>query len=659
MNPVLQQLQGLVGKDGRTLRALMAPLAIVMILAMMVLPLPAFALDLLFTFNIAVALMVMMVAAYMIKPLDFAAFPTVILFTTLLRLSLNVASTRVVLLEGHAGPGAAGKVIESFGHFLIGGNFAVGLIVFAILVVINFIVVTKGAERIAEVGARFTLDAMPGKQMAIDADLNAGLIDEKQARARRQEVGDEAEFFGSMDGASKFVRGDAIAGLLILAINIVGGFVIGVAQHELSASEAANSYILLAIGDALVAQIPALLISVAAAMVVSRVGKEHDVGSQIAKQVFNSPRSLAVTAGVIGSLGLIPGMPNLVFVTISAALGYAAWWMKERDRKLQEQEPVRPAEAAQANPEATWDDLQPVDQLGLELGYRLIALVDKTRQGDLLNRIKGVRKKFAQEVGFLPPAVHVRDNLELKPSGYRITLRGVIVGEGEAFPGMFLAINPGGITTPLIGTATTDPAFGLPAHWIDDRQKEAAQMAGFTVVDSETVMATHLSHLMQVQASRLLSRTETQQLVDHVAKLAPKLIEEVVPKMVSIAVFQKVLQLLLDEGVHIRDIRTIVESLAEHAVNTTDPAELAKRIRVALSPAIVQQIYGPTRELNVIAIDPALERLLVQALGNSNGPALDPGVADMFTRTAAEVALKQEETGVPACLLVPDPIRSA
>lgn len=658
MNPVLQQVQALFGKDGHALRALMAPLAIVMILAMMVLPLPAFALDLLFTFNIAMALMVMMVAAYMIKPLDFAAFPTVILLTTLLRLSLNVASTRVVLLEGHAGPGAAGKVIESFGHFLIGGNFAVGLIVFAVLVVINFIVVTKGAERIAEVGARFTLDAMPGKQMAIDADLNAGLIDEKQARARRQEVGDEAEFFGSMDGASKFVRGDAIAGLLILFINIVGGFVIGVAQHGLSAGEAANSYILLAVGDALVAQIPALLISVAAAMVVSRVGKEHDVGSQIAKQVFNSPRSLAVTAGVIGALGLIPGMPNLVFVTIASALGYAAWWMKERDRKLKEQEPVRPAEAAQANPEATWDDLQPVDTLGLEVGYRLISLVDKARQGDLLARIKGVRKKFAQDVGFLPPPVHIRDNLELKPSAYRITLRGAVVGEGEAYPGMLLAINPGGATLQLPGTRTIDPAFGLPAVWVEERQREAAQMAGFTVVDCSTVVATHLSHLMQLHAAKLLGRVETQQLVEHVTKLAPKLIEDVVPKMVGIAALQKVLQLLLEEGVHIRDMRSIVECLAEHAAAVTDPQELARRIRIHLAPSIVQQIYGPVKELDVIALEPELERLVTQALNSPHGAALDPGVAETLTRRAADSAKRQEDLGVPACLLVPDPIRA-
>ena len=656
MNARLKNLQAWYGNNAGVVQGAAAPMLVVAILAMMVLPLPPMLLDVFFTINIAVALMVMMVAAYMIRPLDFAAFPSVLLLTTLMRLSLNVASTRVVLLEGHTGAGAAGAVIEAFGHFLIGGNFAVGLIVFAILVVINFVVVTKGSERIAEVSARFTLDAMPGKQMAVDADLNAGLIDEKEAKRRRAEVGEEADFFGSMDGASKFVRGDAVAGILILLINIFGGLTVGILQHDLSASEAANTYILLAVGDALVAQIPGLLISVAAAMVVSRVGKENDIGKQIIGQMFASPRVLAITGSIMFILGIIPNMPHFVFLAIAAVLFYGAWALANRPA-VTEVEALAPV----VNPdgEASWDDLQPVDQLGLELGYRLIALVDKTRQGDLLNRIKGVRRKFAQEVGFLPPPVHVRDNLELKPSAYRITLRGVIVGEGEAFPSMFLAINPGGITTPLIGTATTDPAFGLPAHWIDDKQKEAAQMAGFTVVDSETVMATHLSHLMQVQGSKLLSRTETQQLVEHVAKLAPKLIEEVVPKMVSIAVFQKTLQLLLDESVHIRDIRTIIESIAEHAPSTTDPVELAKRVRVALSPAIVQQIYGSTRELNVIAIDPSLERLLVQALGNSAGPALDPGVADMLSKNAAETAMRQEEIGVPACLLVPDQIRGS
>ena len=658
MNPALNNLRQWAGGQGAMLQGISAPLLVVAILALMVLPIPAWLLDTFFTLNIAIALMVMMVAAYMVRPLDFAAFPAVLLLTTLMRLSLNVASTRVVLLEGHTGPGAAGAVIEAFGHFLIGGNFAVGLIVFAILVVINFVVITKGAERIAEVSARFTLDAMPGKQMAVDADLNAGLINEDEAKRRRAEVQEEANFFGSMDGASKFVRGDAVAGILILLINIVGGFVIGMAQHGLSAGEAANSYILLAVGDALVAQIPGLLISVAAAMVISRVGKEQDMGGQIVSQLFMSPRVLGVTAGILILLGLIPGMPHVVFLAMGSLFGYGAWWLHREQNK-----PAPPAEAAPPAPasdgEASWDDLQPVDLLGLELGYRLIALVDKSRQGDLLTRIKGVRRKFAQEVGFLPPAVHVRDNLELKPSAYRITLRGVVVGEGEAFPGMYLAINPGGITTPLIGQPTTDPAFGLPAHWIDGAQREAAQMAGFTVVDSETVMATHLSHLMQVQASKLLSRTETQQLVEHVARLAPKLIEEVVPKMVSITTFQKVLQLLLEESVHIRDIRTIIETLAEHATQTQDPVELARRVRIALSPAIVQQIYGPTRELSVIAIEPGLERLLVQALGNTAAPALDPGVADLLTQKAAEVALQQEEMGMPACLLVPDAIRGA
>ncbi|WP_143476221.1 flagellar biosynthesis protein FlhA [Pseudacidovorax sp. RU35E] len=651
-------MQGLFGDapDSAGLQRLAAPLLVIAILALMVLPIPSWLLDGFFTLNIAAALMVMMVAAYMTKPLDFAAFPTVLLLTTLMRLSLNVASTRVVLLEGHTGPGAAGAVIEAFGHFLIGGNFAVGLIVFAILVVINFVVVTKGAERIAEVSARFTLDAMPGKQMAVDADLNAGTINEKEARRRRAEVAEEANFFGAMDGASKFVRGDAIAGILILVISIVGGFTVGVLQHGMPAGEAANSYVLLAVGDALVAQIPGLLISVAAAMVVSRVGKEEDVGRQIVQQVFTSPRALGLTAAILLLLGSVPGMPHVVFLGMAGLLGWGAWTMARR-RRIEAETP-KPSEPP-PEADATWADLQPVSLLGLELGYRLITLVDKNRQGDLLTRIKGVRRKFAQEVGFLPPAVHVRDNLELKPSAYRVTLRGVVVAEGEAFPGMFLAINPGGIGTPLIGTATTDPAFGLPATWIEARYRDSAQMAGFTVVDPETVMATHLSHLMQTQAGRLLSRSETQQLVEHVSQYSPKLIEEVVPKLIPIATFQKVLQLLLEEGVHIRDIRTIVETLAEHAAGVTDAVELARRVRVALAPAIVQQIYGPVKELDVIAIEPGFERLLMQALGNAQGPALDPGVADTFTRSAADIANRQEERGVPACLLVPDAIRGA
>ncbi|MDT8999329.1 flagellar biosynthesis protein FlhA [Paucibacter sp. APW11] len=659
MNALIAQLQALLGPRAAVVGALGAPLAIIMILSMMVLPLPPFVLDLLFTFNIAMAIMVMMVAAHMLRPLDFAAFPTVLLLTTLMRLSLNVASTRVVLLEGHTGTGAAGRVIESFGHFLIGGNFAVGLIVFAILVVINFIVVTKGAERIAEVGARFTLDAMPGKQMAVDADLNAGLIDEKEAKRRRAELSDEADFFGSMDGASKFVRGDAVAGILILFINIIGGFIIGVAQHSLSAAQAANSYILLAVGDALVAQVPALLISVAAAMVVSRVGKDKDIGSMIGRQVFGSAKSLAITAGVVGMLGLIPGMPHLVFLLIAAGLGYMAWFARTRDQAAARAKAAPPPVAApEVNAEASWDDLVPIDTLGLEVGYRLITLVDKNKEGDLLSRIKGVRRKFAQEVGFLPPAVHIRDNLELRPSQYRLTLRGAVIGEAEAYPGMWLAINPGHATQKLIGAQTTDPAFGLPAVWIEERQREMAQMNGFTVVDCSTVIATHLSHLMQVHAARLLGRVETQQLVDHLTRLSPQLIEDVIPKMVGIATLQRVLQLLLEEGVHIRDMRSIVECIAENSPGVTDPAEMARRIRTHIAPAIVQQIYGPVKELDVIALEPELERLVTQALNSPHGAALDPGVADTLARSAAETSQAQEDRGVPACLLVPDLIRA-
>jgi len=660
MSPVFTRLNAVLGPQANALKALVLPAFVVMMLAMMVLPLPPFMLDLLFTFNIALALVVMMVSAQMVKPLDFAALPTVLLVTTLLRLSLNVASTRVVLMEGHTGPGAAGQVIEAFGHFLIGGNFAVGLIVFAILVVINFVVVTKGAERIAEVGARFALDAMPGKQMAIDADLNAGLIDEKMARQRRSEVAEEADFFGSMDGASKFVRGDAMAGLLILFITIVGGFIIGMAMHGMGAGEAASAYVTLAVGDALVAQIPALLISVASAMVVSRVGKEQDIGTQIRGQVFDSPQALAVAAGIVGLLGLVPGMPHLVFLLVAAGLGLLAWQLMQK-RKQEAAKPERSAasEVQPANAEASWDDLTPVDTLSLEVGYRLIALVDKARQGDLLGRIKGVRKKFAQDVGFLPPPVHIRDNLaELRPGSYRVLLRGAVVGEGEANPGQLLAINPGGATQQLPGIKTTDPAFGLPAIWIEERYREMAQMAGFTVVDCATVVATHLSHLMQVNAAKLLGRVETQQLVEHVTKLAPKLIEDVVPKMVGIASLQRVLQLLLEEGVHIRDMRSIVECLAEHASTVTDPAELARRIRVHLAPAIVQQIYGPVKELDVIALDPELERLITQALNSPHGAALDPTVADTLSRSAAETAKKQEDLGHPACLLVPDLIRA-
>jgi flagellar biosynthesis protein FlhA len=639
-------------------RALGAPVLILLLLAMLVLPLPPFLLDVFFTFNIAVALLVLLVSAYTVKPLSFAAFPTVLLLTTMLRLGLNVASTRAILMNGHTGTEAAGKVIESFAHFLIGGNLAVGLIVFAILTVINFVVVTKGAGRIAEVSARFALDAMPGKQMAIDADLNAGLIDEKDARRRRLEVGQEADFFGSMDGASKFVRGDAIAAMMILVINILGGLAIGLIQHNLPLERALSNYVLLAVGDALVAQIPSLIISLAAGLIVSRVGDEDDIGGQVGKQLFSMPNALGLTGGVLALLGIIPGMPHVAFLMLAGACGWAAWWLsKQQKAQVAEQALADQPVVATPSNEASWEDVVPVDLLGLEVGYRLISMIERNEASDLLTRIKGVRKKFANEVGFLPPAVHIKDNLELKPNGYRVTLKGAVVGEGEVFPDRFRAINPGHAMLQLPGPATQDPAYGLPATWIDEPGRDEAQMAGYTVVDAPTVIATHLNHLMGVHASKLLGRAEVQQLLDHLSKYAGKLAEEVVPKQVALPVLQKVLQNLLDEQVHIRDLRTIVESLAEHAGRTQDAGDLTREVRVALAPAIVDLIYGPVQDLEVIAFDPNLENLLAQALAPGAAGALEPGVADLVVKATSEAAGRQEQSGVPACLLVPDRIR--
>ncbi|MBK8323339.1 MAG: flagellar biosynthesis protein FlhA [Betaproteobacteria bacterium] len=647
-----------LGLTSASVRTLAVPMLIIMMLVMMLLPLPPLMLDLLFTFNIALALLVMMVSVYTLKPLDFAAFPVVLLVTTLLRLSLNVASTRQVLMNGHTGAGAAGKVIESFGHFVIGGNFAVGLIVFAILVVINFVVVTKGAGRIAEVSARFTLDAMPGKQMAIDADLNAGLIDEKTAKARRQEVAHEADFFGAMDGASKFVRGDAVAGIMILVITILGGLAIGMFQHNLSFSQAASNYVLLAVGDGLVAQVPALLISIAAALVVSRVGSGKDMGSQMVGDLTAVPRALGIASAVLVTLGLVPGMPHLVFLSLGFACGYGAYWLGEQSRRrvaLEAEVQVAPVEAAPVD--ASWDDLQPVDVVGLEVGYRLIPMVDRSQDGELLRRIKAIRKKFAQDVGFLPTPVHIRDNLELKPSGYRITVKGVTVGEGEAIAGLWLAINPGGASGSLPGTPTRDPAFGLPAVWIDASTRDAASAAGFTVVDAATVVATHMSTIIQQQAGQLLGRQEVQGLLEHLGRVAPKLLEDLVPKVLPMPVFQRVLQNLLDEGVHIRDMRTIAETLAEFAPRTQDAGELTAQVRAALGHAIVQSIYGGTREVPVIALEPQLERVVAQALGGEGG-GLEPSLADMIADGAARAAEKLDSQGLPAVLLVPDRVRA-
>lgn len=637
-----------------------APLLILMVLSMMVLPLPPFVLDLFFTFNIAISILVLMVAVNTQKTLDFSSFPTVLLITTLLRLSLNVASTRVVLMHGHNGGDAAGKVIEAFGQFLVGGNYTIGIVVFAILTVINFVVITKGAGRVAEVSARFTLDAMPGKQMAIDADLNAGLIGEDEARKRRAAIAQESEFFGSMDGASKFVRGDAIAGIIIVLINIIGGLIVGVAQHGMSLGEAGSVYTLLTIGDGLVAQIPGLVISIAAGMVVTRVSDNRDVGEQVYTQIFTNPRTLAITASIVGILGLIPGMPNMVFLIIALATGALSWRLfKNIPKALALDAPVqvaapRPREAQ----EASWADVQPMDVLGLEVGYRLIPLVDKAQNGELLRRIRGIRKKFAQEVGFLVSPVHIRDNLELKPNTYRILLKGVNLGEGEAFVGQFLAINPGRVAGTLEGKETTDPAFGLPAIWIDQKERDQAQAYGYTVVDAATVIATHLNHIILSHAAELLGRQEVQQLLDYLGEESPKLVEDFVPKVLPLGTLQKVLQGLLEEGVHIRDMRTIIETLADNAPQINQADELVELVRQALGRAIVQQIFPGNDELQLMSLDPTLERLLTQAVsGASAHTSIEPSLAQTLLTETAQAALRQENIGVVPVLLVPSSIR--
>jgi flagellar biosynthesis protein FlhA len=643
-------------------KSMAGPVLIIMLLAMMVLPLPPLLLDLLFTFNIALAIMVLLVSMSVVKPLEFAVFPTVLLVTTLMRLSLNIASTRVVLLEGHTGPAAAGKVIESFGHFLVGDNYAVGLVVFVIMVVINFVVITKGAGRIAEVSARFTLDAMPGKQMAIDADLNAGLIGEEDARKRRTVIAQEADFYGSMDGASKFVRGDAVAGIVILLINIVGGLVVGVLQHDMGIAAAAKNYTLLTIGDGLVAQIPALVISTAAGLVVSRVSTDQDMGQQMVGQLFAKPQALVLTAVIIGVMGLVPGMPHIAFLLLAAALGGIAWTVWKSNAAREEQAAASVAPVATAVPETqdvSWSDVAPVDTLGLEVGYRLIPLVDQAQDGELLRRIKAIRRKFAQEVGLLPPAIHIRDNLQLRPNAYRITLKGVEIGSHEVQPGMFLAINPGRVSGQLRGAATVDPAFGLPAVWITGDTRDQAQAHGYTVVDASTVVATHLSQLMSTHAADLLGRQELQQLLDHLSKEAPKLVEDVVPKLLPLAGLQQVLQNLLDEGVHVRDMRSIIEVVAANAPRTQDPAELTAQARIALGRAIVQQIFPGRAELQVIALDPGLERLLLQTLqASADGAVIEPELADTLLRGAQSAAQHQEQLGLPAVLLTPAPLRT-
>jgi flagellar biosynthesis protein FlhA len=640
-----------------------APVLLLAVLAMIIVPLPPVALDVLFTFNIALSVLVAMAVVNVSRPLDFAIFPTVLLLATLLRLALNVASSRVVLLHGHEGTAAAGHVIEAFGKFVVGGNYAVGIVVFAILTIINFVVVTKGAGRISEVSARFTLDAMPGKQMAIDADLNAGLINQDEARARRLEVRSEADFYGSMDGASKFVRGDATAGILILVINLVGGLGIGVLSHGLGFSDAARTYTLLTIGDGLVAQIPALLLSTAVAIIVTRMSRAQDLGGELGRQLFGNPKSLGVAAALLGVMGLIPGMPNVAFLLFAAALGTGAWLLAKR------RDVAAAAAATAALPvpdsgtkeprELSWEDVQPSDPVGLEVGFRLVPLVDKGNGGELLARVRGVRRKLSQELGFLVQAVHIRDNLELSPNAYRISLAGVAVGEGSVYPDRELAINPGRVFGKPPGIDTRDPAFGMEAIWIEPSRREQAQSFGYTVVDAATVIATHLSHVLQTHAHELLGHEEAQQLLNGLAKTTPRLIEDLVPKLMPLATVVRVLQGLLAERVPVRNLRTIIETLAEHGPRTQDPAVLQAQVRIALSRQIVQDIAGSGAELPVVTLEPDLEQLLQGSLANGGAaPALEPGLAERLAARLAESAQKQEAAGEPAVLMVAPALRA-
>ena len=647
----------------RSMPAIGAPIMVLASLAMVVLPMPAFLLDLFFTFNIALALVVLLVTVYTRRPLDFAAFPTVLLIATLLRLALNVASTRVVLLKGHEGSGAAGNVIEAFGNVVIGGNYAVGLVVFLILMIINFVVVTKGAGRISEVSARFTLDALPGKQMAIDADLNAGLIDQEQARTRRGEVTKEADFYGSMDGASKFVKGDAIAGILILFINILGGLTIGMLQYGLGFGEAIQIYTLLTIGDGLVAQIPSLLLSIGAAIMVTRQNTDEDMGQQVIFQLFDNPKALTITAAIIGTMGIVPGMPHFAFLLLAALAGGGAYYMQKKQKEAKNDVNKPPAVSDQDGPtqkELSWDDVQPVDMIGLEVGYRLIPLVDKDQGGELLERVKGVRKKLSQDFGFLIPPVHIRDNLELTPNSYRITLMGVAVGEAEIRPDQELAINPGQVYGMVDGEHTYDPAFGLEAVWIREDQREHAQALGYTVVDSSTVLATHLSQLLTNNASQLIGHEEVTNLLDMLGRSAPKLVEGFVPDQLPLGVVVKVLQNLLNEAIPIRDIRTIIQTLAEYASKSQEPDILTAAVRISLKRLIVQEINGIEPELPVITLIPELEQILHQTMQASGGESagIEPGLAERLQASLAQATQEQELKGEPAVLLTSGVLRS-
>ncbi len=646
----------------RSMPAIGAPVLVLSTLAMIVLPMPPFLLDLMFTFNIALAMVVLLVTVYTRRPLDFAAFPTVLLVATLMRLALNVASTRIVLLYGHEGTGAAGSVIEAFGNVVIGGNYAVGLVVFLILMIINFMVVTKGAGRISEVSARFTLDALPGKQMAIDADLNAGLIDQEQARTRRSEVTKEADFYGSMDGASKFVKGDAIAGILILFINILGGLSIGMIQHGVGFGDAVQIYTLLTIGDGLVAQIPSLLLSISAAIMVTRQNTDEDMGQQMVFQMFDNPKALMITAGILVVMGIVPGMPHFSFLFLGIIAGGGAYYIKKKQKEeaSQAKTPVKSESEPVSQKELSWDDVQPVDVVGLEVGYRLIPLVDRDQGGELLERVKGVRKKLSQDFGFLIPAVHIRDNLELPPNSYRITLMGVAVGEAEIRADQELAINPGQVYGVVEGEATIDPAFGLEAVWVKDEQKETAQALGYTVVDSPTVLATHLSQLLTNNASQLIGHEEVQNLLEMLGRNAPKLVENFVPDQLQLGVVVKVLQNLLNEAIPIRDIRTIVQTLSEYSSKSQEPDILTAATRIALKRLIVQEINGIEPELPVITLIPELEQILHQTMQASGGESagIEPGLAERLQSSLSQATHDQELKGEPAVLLTSGVLRT-
>lgn len=639
-----------------------APVIVMAMLAMVVVPLAAPVLDALFTFNIAISLMVLLAVVYVQRPLEFSIFPIVLLMTTMLRLALNVASTRVILLNGQNGHDAAGKVIAAFGQFVIGGNYAVGIVVFAILTIINFVVITKGAGRVSEVTARFILDAMPGKQMAIDADLNAGLLTREEAKARREEVREEADFYGSMDGASKFIRGDAIAGILILFINLLGGMAVGMLQHGMPFAQAASTYTLLSIGDGLVAQLPALLVSSAVAMLVTRASRSQDMGRAMIGQVFGQHKALAVAAAILGVVGLVPGMPNVAFLTLALILGLLGWKMWKRSLAQEEAKanPAVPASAtAQANAELGWDELRPIDPLSLEVGYRLIPLVDKAQGGELMARIKGVRRKLTQDIGFLIPPVHIRDNLELPAGAYRLLVHGVPVATAEIHPDRELALDPGGALGTIDGIPGKDPAFGLDAVWIQSHQRAQAETMGYTVVDPATVIATHLSHLIREHAPELLGHEEVQQLLATLGKSAPKLVEDLTPKALPLSVIVRVLQNLLIEKIPIRQMRKIVEALVEHAPHSQDPGVLTAAVRNALGRFIVQEIAGMAPELPVFTLAPQLERILQDSTQGNGGAALEPGLAERLHQSLAECVTKQEARNEPAVVLVPAQVRAA